>query len=144
MRSLLVGLLLVLTLPVAATPVGRFHLATVDGVRVPMVWRHGEDPEGGAMQLHWVSGRAEFRKDGTFAVSLTALRTGAGLSGDPESTQLRGTWRVMSGFRIELRFERGQTSVWGPTGRFARLTLKTRYPDLEGQLREAVMVLVRE
>jgi hypothetical protein len=144
MRSLLVAVLLALAVPPASTPVGRFRLATVDGVRVPMVWRQGEDSEGGAVQLHWVSGRAEFRKNGSFDLAVTALRSGAGLAGEPENTTMRGTWRVMPGFRIELRFPDGRTTTWGPSGRFATLTLQARYPDLEGRLSLATLVMVRE
>lgn len=144
MRSLLLGILLALAVPLASTPVGRFRLASVDGVRVPMIWRQRDDAEGGAVQLHWISGRAEFRKDGSFEVSLTAMRSGAGLAGQPEATATRGTWRVTPGFRIELRFADGHTTIWGPGGRFATLTLRTRYPDLEGKLAVAMMLLVRE
>ena len=144
MRSVLMAVLLVLAVPSASTPVGRFRLASVDGVRVPMMWRQGEDPEGGAVQLHWVSGHAEFRKDGGFEVAVTALRSGPGLSGEPERTTLRGKWRVLPGFRIALRFTDGNTSTWGPSGRFATLTLQARYADLEGRLTMVTLLMVRE
>ena len=144
MRALLLAVALALAVPFASTPVGRFRLASVDGVRVPMIWRQGEDSEGVAAELHWISGRAEFRKDGSFEVSVTALRSGTGLPGQPESNTTRGTWRVTPGFRIELRFADGHTTRWGPSGRFATLTLRTPYPDLEGTLTVATMVMVRE
>jgi hypothetical protein len=127
-----------------ASPVGRFRLTTVDGVRVPMVWRQGDAGEGGAIQLHWISGQAVVRRDGSFELTLIAMRSGRGLSGSPEPVVQRGRWRLLAGPRFELSFDRGWTVQWGITGGFAQMTLQIRYPDLEGQARLATLVLVRE
>ncbi|HEX7024477.1 MAG TPA: hypothetical protein VF187_06640 [Gemmatimonadales bacterium] len=143
MRSLVVISLLLLAGQRAATPVGDYRLATVDGVRVPMIWRQLEQEDQGAIQLHWISGGAEVRRDGTFAVSLTMMRSGKGFSGTPEAVIQRGTWRILSGFRVELRFSDGRVAVWDAAEGFARLVLTVRSPDLDGQYRIATMVLVR-
>ena len=129
--------------PSGATPVGAYRLATVDGQKVPMLWRHAEHPEGGDVALHWIAGSAEIRSDGRFVVALTSLKTGPGLIGTPETLSFRGRWRVLSGFRIELRFDDGRVGIWGPGHGYARLTIKARCQDLEGQYRDATMVLVR-
>jgi hypothetical protein len=141
--TLLTGFVLIGTFK-AATPVGTYRLTKVDGVRVPMVWRESGLDEGGPVQLHWVSGRAEFRRDGNFEVTLTSMRTGRGLAGTPESIVRKGTWRLLSGFRVELRFSDGHTTRWGPSDLFSRLTLQARWPDLEGQYRLATLLLVRD
>jgi hypothetical protein len=126
-----------------ASPVGAYRLGTVDGVRVPMVWRESPAGEGSPVQLLWLSGRAEIRADGSFDLSLTSMRTGFGLPGTPETTTLRGTWHRLPGLRIDFRFDGGHHDSASPGARFSQLTLRVRYPDLEGQPHSATMVLTR-
>ena len=144
MQSILALGLALAAAKAAPTPVGNFRLDTVDGVKVPMVWQDAAMPEGGSIRFHWIAGRAEFRKDGRFQITLTAMRTGLGLTGTPEPITLAGIWRVVLNFRIELRFTDGRKTYWDPVEHFSRLTLKTSYPDLYGQHRAATMVLVRD
>ncbi|NOT07709.1 MAG: hypothetical protein HOP28_05805 [Gemmatimonadales bacterium] len=128
----------------AVSPVGLFRLTTVDGVRVPMVWRQEDGGEGRLVQLHWIAGRAEVRRDGTCQISLTAIRIGHGLTGTPETTTVHGTWRLLPGFKVEFRFA-GQPQVSsGPWAPFSQLVVRGKYPDLEGQHQSVTMVLVRD
>lgn len=142
--QLALTLALALSARAAASPVGNYRLATVDGIRVPMVWQEAALQDGGSISLHWIAGRAEFRRDGHFVIGLTAMRTGIGLVGKPEPITIKGVWRTVLNFRIELRFSNGSRSYWSPTDHFSRLTLKSKYPDLYGNTRSATMVLVRE
>jgi hypothetical protein len=136
--------LLALSAPAVSSPIGNYRLDTVDGIRVPMVWQEAALQEGGSIRLHWIAGRAEFRRDGRFEIGLTAMRTGVGLVGRPEPITIKGVWRTVLHFRIELRFANGERSYWEPSEHFSRLTLKSKYPDLYGVTRGATMVMVRE
>jgi len=128
----------------AAPPVGTYRLTTVDGQQVPMVWRRAELPDGGGVQLHWVAGGAKLKRNGRFVVTLTSLRTGVGLAGTTETLTIRGTWRVLSASRVQLRFADGRIGVWRSGEGFSRLTIEALCQDLEGQARVATMMLVRD
>lgn len=130
--------------PGVSNPVGRFRLMSVDGERVPMEWQELERDEGGSLRLYWVAGHAEVRKDGRFVLALSALRSGLGFPGRPETVEIAGTWRPVPGDRIELRFADGSRTTWDGREGFVRLVVRATCTDLEGRKRVATLVLVRD
>lgn len=148
-RVLLVALLMgsvlgVRSSAVSGRPAGRFRLATVDGVRVPMVWHAVDLHEGGQLLLSWQSGTAHVRTDGTFAITLVRAISGPAVPGSPVTDSLTGLWRWTAGNRVELRFADGRRTSWEGLDGFRSLTIRVAHADLDGERRTATMVLVHD
>jgi hypothetical protein len=137
------GLAAVFGVATSGGPVGSYRLATVDGVRAPMVWHAVDLHEGGQLQLSWTTGRVDVRRDGTFTLVVERRITGPALRGSPMVDSLSGTWRRIAWTRAELRLADGKRVSWDDLDGFRSLSIRLLRPDLDGERRAATLVFIR-
>jgi hypothetical protein len=137
------GLATVFGAVLANDPAGTYQLATVDGVRAPMVWHAVELHEGGQLQLSWTSGHVDVRRNGTFTLVVVRRITGPALNGTPMVDSLTGTWRRLARSRAELRLAGGKRVSWDDLDGFRSLSIRLLRTDLDGERRPATLVFVR-
>jgi hypothetical protein len=130
--------------PPNSSPVGSFSLSKVDGEDLPMKWDEIHISGSTYIRTYFVSGKATFKSDSTFSYTVKG-KIVTGVSPDQNLVYTAfGTWRLLSGGRLELSTSTGGSATWLTTDQIYTLTATARYPNLNGGESESTMIWVRD
>jgi len=125
------------------SPVGLFTLSTVNGAKLPMLWDQMELAGGGTLRAYWNGGSIQFRSDSTYTAIYRHSLTGPRLPGTVQEDRYDGTWRLVSGSRVELRRTGGGVMYLQASDPIRSIRQTSTVPSMNGGEERVVFVFVR-
>jgi len=121
-------------------PIGSYRLKALDGGPLPRLWDEGVGDEGIWSRVWFLSGAAEFRRDGRFRYEAQGRIETAHGRVLPVNIGAEGMWSALGSRRVSLAHNDGRVRVWLAAGGDRGLLQRSTYRQLSGGRALALLV----